>query len=257
MRIGLRRGDHDPVAAAGVLDDRPAIGPRACAAASSSRNEPIGLVGWANAGSFGVDLDLRHDRDGLPVDARGGRTRARGLLELVADGALRVGAADVERHLVQLVRRELGSPQDEAHLRAVAVPDRQAPAVRDERRDVAARLLERRHLVGHGLCCLSMISALPPIATTMRGLVIPASPARGRPSSMSPRPAAAGRGSVRLSHREGHHGLLGVEPVLGLVVDDRVRAVDDGVRDLDVPVGGQRVHVDRVLGGQCRSAARR
>ena len=75
------------------------------AAASSSRNDPIGLVGLANAGSFGVDLGLRHDRDGLPVEPAAGELVPERLLELVADGALRVGAADVERHLVQLVRR--------------------------------------------------------------------------------------------------------------------------------------------------------
>ena len=101
-----------------------------------------------------VDLGLRDDGDSLPVEPAAGELVPEGLLELVADGALRVGPADVERHLVQLVRGELGSPQDEANLRAVAVPDRHPPAVGDERRDVMARLLERGHLVGNGLMLL-------------------------------------------------------------------------------------------------------
>ena len=48
------------------------------------------------------------------------------------------------------------------------------------------------------------------------------------------------------AHRQGHQRLAGVHPVLGLVVDDRVRAVDDVVRDLRAAVGGQAVHVQGV-----------
>src|SRR6266581_2150850 len=41
------------------------------------------------------------------------------------------------------------------------------------------------------------------------------------------------------------HRLLGVQPVFGLVEDDRLRSVDDGVGDLFAPVRGQAVHEDR------------
>ena len=72
----------------------------------------------------------------------------------VADRALAVGAADVERHLVQLVRGELGAAQDEADLRPVAVADRHVPAVLDHRGDVPAGLAGRDVLVAHRLVLL-------------------------------------------------------------------------------------------------------
>jgi hypothetical protein len=59
------------------------------------------------------------------------------LLQGVADGPLRVRAADVERHFVQLVRGQLAAAQDEADLRAVAVGDGDVPAVLDHLGDVA------------------------------------------------------------------------------------------------------------------------
>ncbi len=41
-------------------------------------------------------------------------------------------------------------------------------------------------------------------------------------------------------------GFLGVQAVFGLVEDDRLRAVEDGVGDLGVAVGGEAVHEDGV-----------
>src|SRR5512142_1516067 len=78
-------------------------------------------------------------------------------------------------------------------------------------------------------CLASGISELPPIATTATRLFIAA---------------------VSSAHGQGHHGLLAVQPVLGLVVDGRPRAVDDAVRHLDAAVGGQRMHEHRVLARQ-------
>ena len=72
-------------------------------------NVPIGLVGCCEGGVVRRDLDLGHDRDRLPVEAQPAEVVAKGLLELVADRALAVGVADVERHLVQLVRRRARS----------------------------------------------------------------------------------------------------------------------------------------------------
>ena len=56
------------------------------------------------------------------------------------------------------------------------------------------------------------------------------------------------RGRLR-SSRQDEQGLLGVQPVLGLVPDHRLRAVDDLGGDLQAPVGGQAVQDDRVGGG--------
>src|ERR1051326_7693755 len=78
-------------------------------------------------------------------------------------------------------------------------------------------------------CLASLISELPPIATTP--------PLPGIPLSFS----APG---------QAHNGLLAVQPVLGLVVHDRPRAVDDLVGHLDPAVGRQRVHEHSVVAGQ-------
>src|SRR5579864_4619372 len=75
-------------------------------------------------------------------------------------------------------------------------------------------------------CWRSRINELPPIAITAVLLTL-----------TSP-------------HRQGHHGLLRVQPVLGLVEDRGLMTVDHGVRDLDVAVGRKRVHVDGVVVGQ-------
>ena len=45
----------------------------------------------------------------------------------------------------------------------------------------------------------------------------------------------------------GEDALLRMQPVLGLVEDDRLRAVDDLVRDLLAAMGRQAMHEDRVL----------
>ena len=72
-------------------------------------NEPIGLVGCCERRVVGGDLDLGDDGDRLPVDAQPPEVVAQVLLELVADGALGVGVAHVERHLVELVGRRARS----------------------------------------------------------------------------------------------------------------------------------------------------
>src|ERR1019366_1964590 len=76
---------------------------------------------------------------------------------------------------------------------------------------------------------LSLIRELPPIATTAMRLSMWV--------------------SLPLAQRQRHDRLLGVQAVLGLVVDRRLRSVDHRVGDLDVPVGRQRVHEDGVRPG--------
>ena len=92
-------------------------------AVSLSRNEPIGLVGLAKAASSGST------RVWVTTVAVGYRRRpvvlqrGHGPLDLVADGALGVGHAGGQRHLVQLVAGELGATEDEPDLGTVAVGD--------------------------------------------------------------------------------------------------------------------------------------
>ena len=99
-------------------------------------------------------LHLRHHRHRMPVDAEPLEVVLEVLRQRVADRPLAVGAADVERHLVQLVRRQLGPPQDEAHLRPVAVADHDVPAVLDHRGDVPTGLTGRDVLVADRLVLL-------------------------------------------------------------------------------------------------------
>ena len=47
---------------------------------------------------------------------------------------------------------------------------------------------------------------------------------------------------ISILHQGVQNGLLGVEPVLGLVEDHAVGALDDLVGDLLSPVGGEAVH---------------
>jgi len=72
------------------------------------------------------------------------------LLDHVANRPLRVRAARVERHFVQLVPRQLGSADDEADLRPVAVGDDHVVARFDDVGDVMARLAGERPLIRDG-----------------------------------------------------------------------------------------------------------
>ena len=154
MRIGSGEGTtrRQPRPASSCTD-QPSSSRRRIASASSM-NEPIGFDGLWKAGSSRRHLHLGHDGDRVAVDVEPVEVVLEVLRQGVADRALAVGAADVERHLVQLVRRELGAPQDEADLRAVAVADRHVPAVLDHRGDVPAGLAGRDVLVAHRLVLL-------------------------------------------------------------------------------------------------------
>ncbi len=99
-------------------------------------------------------LGLADDRGGLPVHAPPAELVVEVLLQCVADRALTVRSADVQRELVQFVRCELRAPQDEAHLWAVAMADGDVPAFLDHPDDVPACLLCRDVLVAHGLVLL-------------------------------------------------------------------------------------------------------
>ena len=96
-------------------------------------------------------------------------------LDVIPERPLRVRHAGIERHRVELLRRELRPAQDEAHLRTVAVRDHEPEVlVPEERRDVAARFGARLVLVRDALVLL------------VRDERVPADGDDGRPGHVSP-----------------------------------------------------------------------
>src|ERR1039457_3210861 len=135
--VSRARAPAAPPAAARVLEDAPA-----CGAA------PVSLLGiheradrlarFRERRVVRGHLGLADQRDRVGVDPVAPELVAQILLQLVADGALGVRPAHVERQFVQLMGCQLGPPEDEADLRAVAMGDRDAPAILDHGDDVAA-----------------------------------------------------------------------------------------------------------------------
>ncbi len=149
----LRRGNHPAPAAVGILDDVPAF----CPAPVSLPGVHEGADRLARLRERRVvrgHLGLADQRDCVPVDAVTPELVVEILLQLIADGALGVRPADIQRHLVQLVGGKLGPPQDEADLGTVAVGDRDAPAIPDHVDDVVAGLPRGNVLVTDRLVVL-------------------------------------------------------------------------------------------------------
>ncbi|MPM03482.1 hypothetical protein SDC9_49749 [bioreactor metagenome] len=63
-------------------------------------------------------------------------------------------------------------------------------------------------------------------------------------------PASSKKFFLPSAHGEGHDGFCRMEPVLSLVVDGGVRAVDDRILHLVHPVGGEGVHVQGMFVGE-------
>ena len=55
-----------------------------------------------------------------------------------------------------------------------------------------------------------------------------------------------------IGHQANANGLVGMQAVFSLIIDGRVRAIHDRVRDLLIAVGGQGMHVDGVGMGQLK-----
>lgn len=55
-----------------------------------------------------------------------------------------------------------------------------------------------------------------------------------------------------IGHQANANGLVGMQAVFSLIIDGRVRAIHDRVRDLLIAVGGQGMHVDGVGIGQLK-----
>src|SRR5574341_2051666 len=78
------------------------------------------------------------------------------------------------------------------------------------------------------LCFSSLISELPPIATT----------------------ANLRFSAIVLPHRQSHYRFLGVQAILGLIEDHRVWTIHHRAGDLDIAIGGKRMHIDGVILGK-------
>ena len=154
MRRGCGRRHDAPKTPVGVVDDVPSL------LAASFRlllvHEPADRLGRVlESRVVGGHFCLADDRRRLPGHAEPAELVAEVLLQRIADRALAVRPADVQRDLVHLVGRKLGAAQDEAHLRAVAVADGHVPALLDHGDDVPACLLGGDVLVRHasGAAC--------------------------------------------------------------------------------------------------------
>ncbi len=73
-------------------------------------------------------------------------------MELIANGTLAVGAANIQRDLVHALhfRGNFRPPQDITDLRSVAVPDGNVPARFDHIHNVVSRFAQGLFLVFHG-----------------------------------------------------------------------------------------------------------
>ena len=99
-------------------------------------------------GVGGIDLDLSNHRDRLLIHTELSKIIVQMLLQGIADGALGIGAADIERYFVQFVGGQLRTAQDKTDLRPVAMPNRHVPAGLNQMSDVQSRLARRLILVG-------------------------------------------------------------------------------------------------------------
>ena len=146
--FGCRRRHHAPPPPAGVLLDGPALlgGERLGAGLLHMRADRLGGIPERRVG--GIDQRLRHHRHRLAVEPPPAELVAERLDEHVADRALQVGPGVVHRHRRDLVDREFGPAQDEAHLRAVAVGENHLPAGFDHLGYMARRERGLGELIG-------------------------------------------------------------------------------------------------------------
>ena len=136
--FGQRRSHHPPPAAPGIFHHRPAhlgLAAPGLRLIHKAANRLAGLL----EGRVGlVHQHLGDDGGNALLDAAAVQLVLQRLLQGVADGALAVGPAHIQRHLVHAfyLGGNLRAAQDEAHLRAVAVTDGHVPACLDHVCDV-------------------------------------------------------------------------------------------------------------------------
>ena len=148
--LGDRGGDDTAVAASGVLDKDKALFRGDFLGLFLRIEAADGLCRVLEAGVLLVNDDLRHDGGAFLLYAAVLQLLLNGLLQMVADIALRHGAALGERHerrSAALVGGELHRKVDHADLRAVAVADDDFVALLDEIDDRAGGIADKLELL--------------------------------------------------------------------------------------------------------------
>ena len=127
----------------------------------------MGFVGCANAGSSRDTTDWVTTATTGRFDTAPRQLVGQRFDEHEADGALRIADRVIARERSTSVCRDLGSAQDEADLRTVAVRDDDVPAGVDHVDDAESPSRTRRRTDRRApYAASSRISALPPTATT-------------------------------------------------------------------------------------------
>ena len=141
---GHRGSDNPPPAAPGILHNRPAHLPFASLCFGFIHERPDRLGRLLEGRIALVHQGLCNDGRCALLDATTVILILKCLLELVADGTLRVCAAHIQRDLVHALHLggDLRAAQDEANLRPVTVADGQVPAGFDHIGDVVGGLAQ-------------------------------------------------------------------------------------------------------------------
>jgi hypothetical protein len=149
---GTWRGDEPPVAAARILDHHPPVAGPVLRGFLGRVAAADRLRGVLEGGVFEVHDGLGQDARDSVGHAAASQLAHQRVADDVADAALGVGDAHVEREPWSEFRvaRHLRAAEDEAHLRAIAVGQDDAPAVGDERTDVHRRVSRVHELLGDG-----------------------------------------------------------------------------------------------------------
>ena len=148
----LRRRHHAPPAAPRVLDHGPFLDAHAVVGLFLLVELPDRLGRFLKGRVVLVHQRLRDNGGDGFLQAAPAKLVVHRLLDLVANGPLRVRANRIQRHFMQDPARMFAAQQDEPDLRAVAVGDDDAEAALDEVGDVARGLDDGGVLVGHAAC---------------------------------------------------------------------------------------------------------
>ena len=106
-----------------------------------------------HGGIIFIDQHLGDDCDALALDTAARKFVVQGLLNHVANSALGIRAARVERYSVNHVAGIFGAQQDKADLRAVAVGDDHVPALVNHVGDVDSGFSHGSELVRDAFMC--------------------------------------------------------------------------------------------------------
>ncbi len=159
--LGPRRGHHTPPPSTGIFDNGPSLLLLPLGGNGFLHKGSDWLGGIAEGGITAVHQDLRHHCHRLEIEAPPAELVVQRALEHVADGALGIRAAVVQRHGMKLVKREFGAAEDEAHLRTVAMGYCDIPPALNHARQMRHRFFSRAVLVGNRLAAFVLDKGIP------------------------------------------------------------------------------------------------